>query len=149
MLDGADRPTAPVVFGTLLFVLLVSVVIDGFRRLKGTVTWSKRVRAPGMPEEVYLMGQDQARRCELALDGLRVVCPASAAATPEWDASVPPPLLADGVSHFNGYLGEWLTSMLLPDVVISPEPTAIAAPPERVWDVFIDFDRYSEWNRAC
>ena len=36
-----------------------------------------------------------------------------------------------------------------PEAVVCSEKVHIAAPPEKVWDVLVNFDRYREWNPFC
>ena len=36
-----------------------------------------------------------------------------------------------------------------PEAVICSEKVHIAAPPEKVWDVLVNFDCYSQWNPFC
>ena len=68
----------------------------------------------------------------------------SAAAPTEWNADVPPQLVASYGSHL--WLGERLSKILFPDIVITPDPTEIEAPVDMVWEVLLDFERYGEWN---
>ena len=36
-----------------------------------------------------------------------------------------------------------------PEAVVCSEKVAIAAPAQKVWDVLVDFDGYSQWNPFC
>ena len=36
-----------------------------------------------------------------------------------------------------------------PDAIVRSVTVQIAAPAQAVWDVLVDFDRYSEWNPFC
>ena len=134
----------PALIGLALIVVLAAVVYNGLKRLAGASVPKARVRQPGETVADWLMGPAMLERSTLGLAGLRVRVRRSAAAPEEWDASAPPPLAATAGSHL--CLGQRLSAFILPDVVISPRPVEIDAPPSAVWDVLLDFERYGEWN---
>jgi len=85
-------------------------------------------------------------RSTTGLPGLRIRVANSPTALDEWSIDIDhaPTLAANGFSHL--WLGAGISKWLFPDIVIRPLAVEIRAPPSEVWDIFIDFDKYSEWN---
>lgn len=128
----------------LLLTAVAVVVARGFRSLAGsTSTQRPRPRKHGESAEAWLLGPGVRANAAQGLPGLQIRCSGSAAAVSEWSADEPPPLSTAGASHLWGCLPRcWPFS----DIVIRPKPVEISAPVGVVWDAFLDFDRYSEWN---
>jgi len=124
------------------------IFIDGLRRLSGKKSaFKKRAHEKSQSMDDWLLGSAQKQHCMFYEDKSLVVhCSRSSASSIVWDASLPPVLVADGVSHLYGIMGLFLTKVLLGDIIIRPEPTDIPAPASVVWDVVTDFDKYEEWN---
>jgi hypothetical protein len=140
MLDGDATLTLAAL---LLAIALAATVAQGMNSLSGSKSAQRlRGRREGESDEEWLLGPKTRDGCVQGLPGLRIKLGHSAAAVREWEADTPPPLDTTGPSHAWGWLPRWL----LPDIVIRPEPTAIAAPPAAVWDALVDFDRYPSWN---
>ena len=126
-----------------LALALALVVQQGFRALSGSAAEQRLRRRPeGASAEEWLLGSAARPHCAQGLPGLLIRCGRSAAAVREWQADVPPPLATSGPSHLWGLLPRWLFR----DIVIRPPPVEIDAPPHVVWEAFIDFDSYAEWN---
>eukprot|EP01051_Picozoa_sp_SAG22_P022793 SAG22_NODE_5608_length_985_cov_1.255079_1_plen_285_part_00 len=147
----ADVDSSTLAAGAAIFVLAVSaaVVVQGFRALSGSAA-SQRLRprpaGGGAAVEDWLLGSTTRPHVVQGLPGVQVKCDgtgsAAAADLGVWSADEPPALATDGPSHLWGLLPR----RLFPDIVIRPAAVVIDAPPEAVWEVFVDFDRYSEWN---
>lgn len=107
-----------------------------------------RPRRKGQSDREFLMGDSFRTHfsCQFGCPGLTVHMENSAAAADSFSLDQPPRLAWDGISAGWGLLGSTLTGMLMPDIVIRPTPVVIAAPPEYVWRVLLDFERYKEWN---
>ena len=133
---------------------LAFIVADGFKKLEGSNATPVKHRQEGQSAEDWLLGPAQRPLVKLGLPELAISAVArpsstglgSSSAVSEWSADTPPALLADGVSHLYGILGEAATKMLFPDIVIRPDPVDIRATPKEVWDVLLDFESYSQWN---
>ena len=132
---------------TLLIVVITCVlaaIFDGFKRLSGGKP-TLRVRQPGQSVSDYLLGSAMtARTVTNGLTMLEIKAERSPSALNEWSLDVPPPLAADGLSHL--WLGSRASRWLFPDIIITPDPVEIRALPSEVWDVFLDFEKYGEWN---
>ena len=126
------------------------VVYDGMRKLSGGSSTSLQgrivKREPGQSVDEWLLGASQKRLCKFDVGGLAVNCGHSSASVQCWQADRPPPLRINGFSHFWGFLGKRLTSWILPDIVIRPDPVVINANVETVWQVLTDFEAYTSWN---
>ena len=141
--SAATMPVGPWLAALVLAVLAV-VVARGFRSLAGSASTQRlRPRKPGESPEDWLLGAGVRAKASQGLPGLQIRCGGSAAALSEWNADEPPPLSTGGASHLWGLLPRlWPFS----DIVIRPKPVKISASIDDVWDAFLDFDSYSEWN---
>ncbi len=127
----------------LVIGLVVFAIVDGFKRLAGGKP-KLRIRQAGQSLSDFLLGPAMRARITQGLAGMRVRMERSPSALDEWSLDVAPPLAADGLSHL--WLGSALSRVVFPDIVIRPDPVEIRAPPSEVWEVFLDFDSYGEWN---
>ncbi len=141
MKNNADMSSWLIAF---VIGLVVFAIVDGFKRLAGNGQPKKRIRQVGQSLTDFLLGPVMRGRTTQGLAGMRVRIERSPSAVDEWSLDVAPPLAADGQSHL--WLGTTLSRWVFPDIVIRPDPVEIRAPPSEVWEVFLDFDSYGEWN---
>lgn len=150
MMDASPGSWAVLAIAVITALLAAAVVHQGFKALSGAAGRQRlRPRPAGATAEAWLLGPSHAAAAaggasdDARLRGLQIRCGRSAAAVSAWSADEPPPLSVDGPSHLWGLLPRaWPFS----DIVIRPAPIQIDAPIELVWDAFLAFDRYSDWN---
>lgn len=130
----------------LVVSVIAYVVFSGLDEMNGGSTVETvRFRNNYSTDEEWLLSNYRKEYSVSNLEGTLVQA-ASAAEVERWDVAQPPRLRIDGASHLYNFFGDTLTHLLFPDIVINPEPVNIHAPPDKVWEVLMDFAMYPKWN---
>ena len=105
--------------------------LDGMGGRGGKITKQRRVREDYGSVEEWLMSKEQRAKGTFGLEG-KTVQTKSSARSDRWEVDEPPKMNSIGASHFNGILGERWSDLLMPDLVVLPDPVKINASRDRV-----------------